>query len=89
MGRRDRLRSNAYQACWKGQHLPLLRVIDTVNLPPLLSLSERSRLDALTARDAVPSATLALVLQANYVSKDQRSHFAVYNFETTADERNG
>lgn len=63
---------------WRQIYLPLLRRVD----PPigLLTAHEQARIDVLHVRDPddVPSATLALLLQAPLVSGDKRPTQAVY-----------
>jgi predicted nucleic acid-binding protein len=63
---------------WRQNYLPLLRRVD----PPigLLTADEQARIDVLHVRDPddVPSATLALLLQAPLVSGDKRLTQAVY-----------
>lgn len=63
---------------WRQNYLPLLRRVD----PPigLLTVHEQARIDVLHVRDPddVPSATLALLLQAPLVSGDKRPTQAVY-----------
>lgn len=63
---------------WKRTYLPLLRLVE----PPagLLTPEEQARIDILQQRDPhdVPSATLALLLEAPLVSADKRPTQAVY-----------
>jgi len=76
-----------YKQCWDEYYVPLIRLVDTTELFTLLSLEEQRRVSELTDQDDAPSAILALVIQAVYLSEDRRPHFTVYNFETTRDER--
>jgi predicted nucleic acid-binding protein len=72
---------------WDENYLPLLRLVDTDTLRPLLSPEEERRISELGDPDDVPSVTLALAIQAVYLSEDRRPHFTVYNFKTTVEER--
>jgi predicted nucleic acid-binding protein len=66
---------------WRRAYLPLLRRVD----PPagLLSAAEQARIDLRASRDTddVPSATLALLLQAPFISTDRQATRAVYGPE--------
>ena len=70
-----------FVSCWQQQYLPLLRVV----APPdgLLNGSEAARIDALQLLDSddVPSACLALLLEAPFISADGRAVRAVYGPE--------
>lgn len=72
---------------WERTYLPLLRWVD----PPtgLLTPREQERMEVLLTRDRddVPSATLALLLQAPLISSDKRPTEAVYGPETAARKR--
>jgi predicted nucleic acid-binding protein len=63
---------------WTRDYLPLLRLVD----PPagLLQPAEQARIDLLHSQDPddVPSATLAILLQAPLISSDKRPTRAVY-----------
>lgn len=63
---------------WEAEYLPLLRVVD----PPsgLLSATEQERVNALEEQDPddLPSVTLAIVLRATYLSRDNKARRAVY-----------
>jgi predicted nucleic acid-binding protein len=66
---------------WEEEYLPLIRLVpvDTAN-KQLLTLAERRRIAVLEGEDSddVPSAVLALVLGAYYLSKDKTALRAVY-----------
>lgn len=66
---------------WRRSYLPLLRRVD----PPmgLLASNEQARIDRLHAQDPddVPTATLAILLQAPFISSDKRATAAVYGSE--------
>jgi predicted nucleic acid-binding protein len=70
-----------FRRCWEQQYLPLLRVV----VPPdgLLREAEALRIDALRLLDPddVPSASLALILEAPLISADGRAVRAVYGPE--------
>ena len=76
-----------YRQCWEEQYLPLARLVDTSRLDELLSPDEQQRISELTDSDDIPSVTLALAIQAVYLSEDRRPHYTVYNFKTTLEER--
>lgn len=68
-------------ARWHADYLAVIRVVDGVeNLGELLDLAERQRLEQLHELDPddVPSATLAILLEAFYLSNDTRALRAVY-----------
>ena len=78
-----------YRQCWEEHYRPLVRLVDTSRLDVLLSPDEQQRISELTDRDDIPSVTLALAIQAVYLSEDRRAHYTVYNFTTTFEERKG
>ena len=73
---------------WRRDYLPLLRRVT----PPtgLLTAPEQARIDLLERRDAddVPSATLALLLQAAFISTDRHATRAVYGPEAAVRRQN-
>ena len=64
--------------CWRSNYLPLMRVVAVPD--GLLHPDEAERIELLRKVDPddVPSATLALLLEAFYLSKDWRAVRAVY-----------
>ncbi|MBT8162722.1 hypothetical protein KKI43_20025 [Arthrobacter sp. GN70] len=68
-----------FEALWVEQYLPLLRLVSEVS-GDLLSDDERHRIGRLREVDPddVPSATLALVIGAFYLSQDRPATTAVY-----------
>jgi hypothetical protein len=76
-----------YRQRWEEDYVPLVRLVDTSGLYTLLSPDEQERISELTDHDDVPSVTLALAIQAVYLSEDRRPHYTVYNFKTTPNER--
>jgi predicted nucleic acid-binding protein len=78
---------DAYVNCWRQYFLPNMRLVSTTQLRGLLSPEEGKRIDKLPDRDDVPSATLALVLGAFYVTEDALARFAVYGVDADAEER--
>jgi predicted nucleic acid-binding protein len=70
-----------FLARWLLEYLPVIRVIpDAVDLGSLLNLVERGRIQQLVRADPddVPSASLAIVLGALYLSNDGPALLAVY-----------
>jgi len=76
-----------YRQRWEEDYVPLVRLVDTSRLYALLSPDEQQRISELTDPDDIPSVTLALAIQAVYLSEDRRPHYTVYNFKTSLDER--
>lgn len=69
---------------WITEYLPVIRVVSSRDITPaLLSPDERERVERLgqVDPDDVPSATIALVLEAFYLSADRRALCAVYGRE--------
>ena len=66
---------------WESDYLPLLRCVDDIEaLIPVLTPAERARIDKLRIDDAddVPSAVLAIALNAFFLSWDRDALYAVY-----------
>jgi len=73
---------NEYVDRWKGEYVPLLRMIqpDALSLD-MLTPAERKRVTGLGTSKDVPSVTLALALGAFYLTKDRAAWHAVYGPE--------
>ncbi len=73
---------------WFTEYMPLIRVVPTEGLEQLLSPEEAARIASLSVADAddVPSARLALVLQAFFLSNDRAALRAVYGPDIDVDE---
>jgi len=77
----------AFRRRWTFEYLPLIRVVRAQDISTaLLSPEESARIDELARLDSddVPSAMLALVLEAFYLSKDAASLWAVYGHDADA-----